>query len=68
MTSFIGKVFLDVLEFNKSNAGVLLKELAELGSLEGINISDYELDEKEENIKIAVEGKFSDADMICEII
>ncbi|MFC2154774.1 DUF211 domain-containing protein [Candidatus Altiarchaeota archaeon] len=68
MASFLRKVVLDVLKPHEPDIVAVSKELAELEGVEGVNISVYELDKKVENVKITVEGKFSNVDKIRDII
>jgi len=62
------KVVLDVLKPHDPDITVLARRISQLESVDGVNISVYELDQKVENVKATVMGSFEDLSKIKEII
>ncbi|MBD3388055.1 MAG: hypothetical protein GF416_03320 [Candidatus Altiarchaeales archaeon] len=62
------RVVLDVLKPHDPNITVLAKNIAEVDGIEGVNISVYEIDQRVENVKVTVEGKFPDINNIKKIV
>lgn len=62
------RVVLDVLKPHSPDITVLAKNVATLDGIEGVNISVYEIDQRVENVKVTIEGKFPDISGIKKII
>ena len=62
------RVVLDVLKPHDPDITVLSKSIADLDGMEGVNISVYEIDQRVENVKVTVEGKFPDIAAIKKVI
>ena len=62
------RIVLDVLKPHDPDITILVKALAALTGVEGVNISVYEIDQRVENVKVTVEGSFPDVSRIKEII
>jgi len=63
------RIVLDVLKPLEPNIVELVKRVARLSGVEGVNITIYEVDHRVENAKITVEGNelsFSELKMIIE--
>ena len=62
------RIVLDVLKPHEPDITILVKSLANLKGVEGVNISVYEIDQRVENVKVTVEGNFPDISGIKEVI
>ena len=68
MEAKIRRIVLDVLKPHNPSIIVLSQRLASLPSVDGVNISIYEVDRKVENAKITVEGSDLCYETILETI
>jgi len=66
--SDLRKIVLDVLKPHDPDISVLAKRIAGLKTVDGVNISVYEIDQKVENVKITIKGCFNDLEEITEVI
>jgi hypothetical protein len=64
----IKRLVLDVLKPHYPLTLEYAKDLSELGSISGVNISLYEVDQQTENIKITIEGDNLNYEKIKEVI
>jgi hypothetical protein len=62
------RVVLDVLKPHDPDITILAKSIAAQDGVEGTNISVYEIDQRVENVKVTVEGKFTDINGIKKVI
>ena len=62
------KIVLDVLKPHEPDITVLVKSIAALEGIEGVNISVYEIDQRVENVKVTIEGRFPDVTKIRKVI
>jgi uncharacterized protein len=62
------KIVLDVLKPHEPDITVLSKTLASLDGVEGVNISVYEIDQRVENVKVTLVGRFPDITRIRKVI
>jgi len=62
------KVVLDVLKPHDPDITILVKSIANQPGVEGTNISVYEIDQRVENVKVTVQGRFPDISKIKEVI
>ncbi|MBD3262544.1 MAG: hypothetical protein GF334_12900 [Candidatus Altiarchaeales archaeon] len=66
--SELRKLVLDVLKPHEPDITVLARRVSELESIDGVNVSVYEIDQKVENVKLTVEGRFNDFEEIKKVI
>ncbi len=59
---------MDVLKPHDPDITVLAKSIAQVDGVEGVNISVYEIDQRVENVKVTVEGKFPDTESLKKVI
>jgi uncharacterized protein len=62
------RVVLDVLKPHEPDITLLVKSIANIPGVEGVNISVYEIDQRVENVKVTIEGRFPDISQIKETI
>jgi len=62
MATEIRKVVLDVLKPHEPDITLLAKGLVKIKGVAGVNISVYEMDQRVENVKVTVEGRFMNLD------
>ena len=59
---------MDVLKPHDPDITVLARNIAAVSGVEGVNISVYEIDQKVENVKVTVEGRFPDTNEVKKVI
>ncbi|MFH0861254.1 MAG: DUF211 domain-containing protein [Candidatus Altiarchaeota archaeon] len=64
----IRKVVLDVLKPHDPDIVSFAKNISTIPGIDGVNISVYEMDKKVENVKVTIEGNFTDMDKIKKMI
>ena len=64
----IRRLVLDTLKPHDPTIIELAQSLSELGGVEAVNISIYEMDRKVENAKITIEGERVDYEVVAELI
>ncbi len=64
----IRRLVLDTLKPHDPTIIKLAQSLSELGGIEAVNISIYEMDRKVENAKITIEGNDIDFEEISQVI
>ena len=62
------RIVLDVLKPHDPDITVLSKDIASLDGVEGVNISVYEIDQRVENVKVTVVGRFPDINRFKKVI
>lgn len=62
------RIVLDVLKPHEPDITVLVKSIADLKGVQGVNISVYEIDQRVENVKVTIMGSFPDIEAIKETI
>ena len=62
------RLVLDVLKPHEPDITVFAKSLGALDGIEGVNISVYEIDQRVENVKVTIEGRFRDLEEIKRVV
>lgn len=62
------RLVLDVLKPHDPLIVTLASELSDLGGIDNVNISIYEIDRRVENVKITIEGPDINYDQVLEVI
>ncbi len=62
------RVVLDVLKPHDPDITIMVKSLAEIPGINGVNISVYEIDQRVENVKVTLEGNFPDIKKVKKVL